>query len=481
MKTNVFELLFLGDFFSSPKRKSRRISVVLLSILLLAACQPTPEVDPVTNKAEGRLEQLIVAAPEESAAPERTVRERVGAPEAVQEDLTGHVYGGLLTVHIDARVEVPEVSRVPVYTVRFRTFSTEEKEALTKKLLGDGPYFDGNRDRAIYANCDNMVRLYEAWLKALDEGCYGPGQQENYDFHRNCNLMEYLSFEMKDMQRHSDFPAPQPWTGRFDDERFGVQNGMAQGISVTPWERGVDFSYGTDGDVSFQSSPGRQPKTDREREMWAMVEDFANSLGFTEARTDLMCGVDDDIRSELFHSDLPRQLHLYRPRRGEGAGDPRALRAGAAPGEHHRQRGEGGADQLLLAEPLGDRLDRQRERAAAALLPGHGYLPGPDLPQRLPGHLRRGPSPVGGRAAHDGGVDRPQHPLLLHAGEEGRFPGLLAPARVGFRRHFDRQRRGRQHRKSQRGVLKKDGIAVLFVMFAAQVMQHLRCRDVASQ
>ena len=303
MKTNVFELLFLGDFFSSPKRKSRRISVVLLSLLLLAACQPTPEVDPVTNKAEGRLEQLIVAAPEESAAPERTVRARVGAPKAVQEDLSGHVYGGQLTVHIDARVEVPEVSRVPVYTVRFRTFSTEEKEALTKKLLGDGPYFDGNRDRAIYANCDNMVRLYEAWLKALDEGCYGPGQQENYDFHRNCNLMEYLSFEMKDMQRHSDFPAPQPWTGRFDDQRFGVQNGMAQGISVTPWERGVNFSYGTDDDVSFQSSPGRQPKTDREREMWAMVEDFANSLGFTEARTDLMCGVDDDIRQELFHSE----------------------------------------------------------------------------------------------------------------------------------------------------------------------------------
>ena len=136
MKTNVFELLFLGDFFSSPKRKSRRIPIALFAVLLLAACQPTPEADAVTNKAEGRLEQLIVAAPE----------------------------------------------RVPVYTVRFRTFSTEEKEALTKKLLGDGPYFDGDRDRAIYANRDNMVRLYEAWLKALDEGCYGPGQQENYDF-----------------------------------------------------------------------------------------------------------------------------------------------------------------------------------------------------------------------------------------------------------------------------------------------------------
>ena len=406
----------------SPKRKSRRIAIALFA-LLLTACQPTPEADVVVNKTEGKLEELLVATPEASPAPEVKLKAWVNAPESVREDLNGHVYGGELTVHIDAAVEVPEVSRVPVYTVRFRTFRTQEKEALTKKLLGDGPYFDGNRDRAIYANCDNMVRLYEAWLKALDEGCYGPGQQENYDFHRNCNLMEYLSFEMKDMQRHSDFPAPQPWTGRFDDERFGVQNGMAQGLSVTPWERGVNFSYGTDDDVSFQPSPERLSRTDREKEMWAMVEDFANALGFTEARTDLMCGVDDDIRERLFHSEtgfeydsfqfrlIPyydgRQLHLHGPRRGDGAGDPRALRAGAAAGEHHRQRGEGGADQLLLAEPPGDRRHGQRGRAAAALLQGHGHLSDPDLPQHLPGHLRRGPGPVEGRAAHDGGVDRP--------------------------------------------------------------------------
>ncbi len=246
----------------------KRVLILLLALLLLAGCQPTPEADVVMNKTEGRLEELIVAAPKASAAPERTVRERVGAPEEVREDLSGHVYGGQLIVHIDARVEVPKVSRVPVYTVRFKTFSTQEKEALTKKLVGDGPYFDGNRDRAIYNHCDNMVRLYEAWIKALDEGCYGPGQAENYEFHRTCNLMEYISFEMKDMRRHSDFPPQQPWTGRFEDERFSVENNGGQGLSVTPWERGVDFSYGTDDDVSFQPSPGRLSRTDREKEMW---------------------------------------------------------------------------------------------------------------------------------------------------------------------------------------------------------------------
>ena len=281
----------------------RMVLLLLCALPLLTACQPTPEADAVTNKAEGRLEELIVAQPEASAAPEMTVRARVSAPERVKEDLSGHVYGGELTVHIDAEVTVPEVTRVPVYTVRFKTFSPEEKEALTKKLLGDGPYFDGNRDRAIYARCDNMVKLYTAWLKALDEGCYGPGQQENYDSMRNANLLDYISFEMKDMQRHSDFPAPQDWTGSFSDERFGVENGLGDGLSIVPWERGLDFGYATGNDVSIDSISFRLPKTDRERELWDMVETFANDLGFTEARTWDMAGVDDDIRGPFFHSE----------------------------------------------------------------------------------------------------------------------------------------------------------------------------------
>ena len=58
----------------------KRVLILLLALLLLAGCQPTPEADVVMNKTEGRLEELIVAAPKASAAPERTVRERVGAP-----------------------------------------------------------------------------------------------------------------------------------------------------------------------------------------------------------------------------------------------------------------------------------------------------------------------------------------------------------------------------------------------------------------
>ena len=60
MKSMIGKLLFLGDFFSSSKRKTRRIAIALLALLLFAACQPTPAEDVVMNKAEGPLSKGTV-------------------------------------------------------------------------------------------------------------------------------------------------------------------------------------------------------------------------------------------------------------------------------------------------------------------------------------------------------------------------------------------------------------------------------------
>ena len=93
----------------------KRILCLLLCLLTLIACQPTPRSDVVTNKAEGRLEALIVSAPEASASPEETIRTRVGAPEHMTDSVSGKVYGGTMDVTIDAAVTVPDVAAVPVY------------------------------------------------------------------------------------------------------------------------------------------------------------------------------------------------------------------------------------------------------------------------------------------------------------------------------------------------------------------------------
>ena len=58
----------------------KRGLLLFFILLLLAACQPTPRSEVVVNKGEGRLEALIVSAPEASAPPEETIRTRMGAP-----------------------------------------------------------------------------------------------------------------------------------------------------------------------------------------------------------------------------------------------------------------------------------------------------------------------------------------------------------------------------------------------------------------
>ena len=129
----------------------KRIFALLLCLALLTACVPTPEEDLVANKAEGRLEGLIEEDAVEAYAPSsesRSLKSRLGAPDTVQEELTGKVWGGTMHVNIDAAVEVPDVSAVPVCTIGKKRFSAAEKEQLVKSAIGDGPYYDPNRSIA---------------------------------------------------------------------------------------------------------------------------------------------------------------------------------------------------------------------------------------------------------------------------------------------------------------------------------------------
>ena len=139
IQDHFLKLFFFRRFFVSPKRKSGKTPIVLLSLLLLTGCLPTPEVEPVIHKNEGTLEEQIsaTAAPayqitidaeeqketaasatetvEATVAPrENTLREAVGAPETVQDSFDGPAVGDRLYIQMDAAVEVPDVEKVPV-------------------------------------------------------------------------------------------------------------------------------------------------------------------------------------------------------------------------------------------------------------------------------------------------------------------------------------------------------------------------------
>ncbi len=231
---------------------------LLLGAALLFGCVPTPTEEAVTNKAEGRLENLILetrpidgyAIAPESKEPQsdsaqltepehaektdenrsNTLRFSLGAPDRVTDSFSGKVYGGTLNVKIDAETEIPNVAAVPVFTVRVKTFTPEERERMTKALLGDGPYYNFNRDLAIKVSEEQNIEQQTKELTDLDNRIYG----ENYNYEQarwvaEQNLNSYL-------KSYAELPEPgpmEPWTGSFSGERTVVANAENRYLSFS--------------------------------------------------------------------------------------------------------------------------------------------------------------------------------------------------------------------------------------------------------
>ena len=186
---------------------------ILLFVLIFTGCLPTPAEEVVIYKNEGTLEQQIsaTAAPayritidaekiqapeatatqkaEVTAAPkENTLRTAVGAPETVQDSFDGPAVGAQLYIQMDAVVEMPNVSKVPVLRGRVGYEPEKAAERIAKVLLGDGPYLRPGHSERAYNQL--MMEYYQKWIEALDQKPYGPAAdydqlrenlQQNFD------------------------------------------------------------------------------------------------------------------------------------------------------------------------------------------------------------------------------------------------------------------------------------------------------------
>ena len=114
-------------------------------LLLLTACQPTPEVDAVRQKNQSEMIEMAQSTPETVPEPREPVQVHVEAqapdfralydiPEHLTHELTGA--GGRLVVHIDADVKVPQRA-MPIVRVHPVDFSQEFVYQLWDKLIGD--------------------------------------------------------------------------------------------------------------------------------------------------------------------------------------------------------------------------------------------------------------------------------------------------------------------------------------------------------
>ncbi len=157
--------------------KKRLFLVLIASLLLLCACQPTPETEFVVNKAdqqqmiEKAQEDAVYASPEAETAhtaddPEKQSIDwaaRLGAPERYTTTLKS--VGGHLTVDVDAKVILPD-TELPIAHVSPRCFSDDDAKQIIRALFGENP-------KCIPPHSDNMSKaMYDRqiarWKDDLD-------------------------------------------------------------------------------------------------------------------------------------------------------------------------------------------------------------------------------------------------------------------------------------------------------------------------
>ena len=109
--------------------------IIVFSVFVLAACQPTPEKPVVVNKGDGKLEEVLG----DSASPQ----EMFSAPSQYKLDKQSY-YNDMLSVAFDMQVQTPDVSAYPIYGLIDQDFSQAQVNRIVTALMHDKPliYYD---------------------------------------------------------------------------------------------------------------------------------------------------------------------------------------------------------------------------------------------------------------------------------------------------------------------------------------------------
>ena len=298
----------------------KRIVLLLLTASMLLGCLPTPEQDIVVNKTEGGLdaaisatspapvyetEQIDLAAPLQSSEPAGTLRSALNAPSHCTDSAEGKVFGGTLKVSIDADVEVPNVASVPVFTVRDKVFSATETEQAVKLLLGDGPYYNYNRER-MYRDSDKAkIDENAEILAALDARAYG--ENFPYDSYRK-RCEESLKSHSESLASLPEPGPMEPWTGSFSDAYLQLADASNRRFMM---DEGELYLYDAIGSVAFANTVRRMPENETERQAADAASAVFAALSGTPFR---VTGIEGDY--ELFNAQYgsKRPIRQYNVR-----------------------------------------------------------------------------------------------------------------------------------------------------------------------
>jgi hypothetical protein len=221
-----------------------------------------------------------------------TLQEAVNAPDRYADFYSGKAIGDTLTVKIDAAVDVPNVTRVPVFTVCIGTPTGEKQKAMLRFLLGDGPYFrPANVERM---GIENRIAYEKNCVTALEAKPYGakPPYEEIID--AKLRAIQEMTIALTALPADPEPEEVRPDHAQQSCELMNENHAVVrmQGemntyavLSYTAYERAVDV---------YSATGMRTARSDPERAALLAAETFANGLGITDTKAlNLKCADED--------------------------------------------------------------------------------------------------------------------------------------------------------------------------------------------
>ena len=114
----------------------------LLILVFCVGCQPNPEMEPVVNKGDGTMIEIIMEDHNDKEPRNNGSKTETYALEKVPGYLTNHFTPAKgLDVYIDAEILVPELNNIPVIEIVPDEITDAEMSAYLSALLGDAPIY----------------------------------------------------------------------------------------------------------------------------------------------------------------------------------------------------------------------------------------------------------------------------------------------------------------------------------------------------
>ncbi|MBR6040330.1 MAG: hypothetical protein IKP38_07620 [Clostridia bacterium] len=275
--------------------KSAVLWLLIAVLFLLCACQPTPEEDVVVNKAEGALESAIsgdsaeVYAIDSSDGTAETLRDALHVPETARLSVSGPVYGGTLHVEMDAAVNMPNVSKVPVMLVERYHPSAEQKQHIAETLTGETTFYETDplgRERYL-----NVIEQYKQLLSVLKTHPYG----ENADYESLEKEYNEQIERLTTYYREGKPGTKQLWRGNWSDGQMHLCTERGETISINTESSDVYcIEYGATDATSSGDDAAIDAGTARK-----LLEDALEVIGNRYYEIVSICPADQGMRDRL--------------------------------------------------------------------------------------------------------------------------------------------------------------------------------------